>query len=118
MPILPLVDLMILLGWTSLMIGFLQKAIWASTLYRPGLFGLTPSDFLTVGAICLIFALALAARTWVKLNEPKLLSLQASNARERARRMAGRAQPEQAEESQPAPMAPIRAPETASADHR
>jgi hypothetical protein len=33
-----------------------------------------PSDFLSVAALCMLFALALAARTWVKATEPELLA--------------------------------------------
>lgn len=73
MPILPLIDLLILLGWTSVMVGVAQKAIWMSTVYSPTLLSLTPRDFLLGGAVCLLFALTLAARTWVKLNEARLL---------------------------------------------
>ena len=73
MPVLPIIDFLILLGWSSLMVGFAQKAFWVATSYRPTLFGLTPSDFLLLAAVCLLFALSLAARTWVKIYEPRLL---------------------------------------------
>ena len=87
MPVLPLIDLLILMGWTSLLVGFAQKAIWISTHYRPSLFGLSPMDFVTVAGICLIFALALAARTWVKLNEPRLQAVQRHLVQAQARRV-------------------------------
>jgi hypothetical protein len=74
MPILPLIDLLILMGWTSLLGAFLLKGIWIATSYRPTVFGLVPFDFLLVAGVCLLFALSLAARTWVKLNEPRLLA--------------------------------------------
>jgi len=74
MPVLPLIDLLILLGWTSLLGAFLLKAIWIATSYRPTVFGLHPFDFLLAAGVCLLFALTLAARTWVKLNEPRLLA--------------------------------------------
>jgi hypothetical protein len=73
-PVLPLIDALILLGWTSLIAGFLQKAIYVTTSYRPRVFGMTPVDFLFVACVCLLFALALAARTWVKAHEPELLA--------------------------------------------
>lgn len=72
MPILPIIDLLIFGAWTSLMIGFGLKAIWLTTTYRPHLFGLAPTDFLFGTGICLLFALALAARMWVKANEARL----------------------------------------------
>jgi hypothetical protein len=71
---LPLIDLLILLGWTSLMVGAVQKALWVTTSYTWRFFGLTPSDFLVVAGVCLLFALTLAARAWVKVNEPKILT--------------------------------------------
>jgi len=74
MPILPIIDALILLGWTSLFGGFLLKAVYITTSFRPTFFGMHPSDFLFVAAVCLLFALALAARTWVKANEPELLA--------------------------------------------
>ncbi len=75
MPTLPLIDLLILMGWTSLLIGATQKAIWITTSYRPTVLSLTPIDFLWIAGVCLLFALSLAARTWVKLNETRALSL-------------------------------------------
>jgi hypothetical protein len=75
MPTLPLIDLLILMGWTSLFVGATQKAIWITTSYQPTILTLTPIDFLWIAAACLLFALSLAARTWVKLNEGKALSM-------------------------------------------
>ena len=75
MPTLPLIDLLILVGWTSLFIGAIQKAIWMTTTFQPTIATLTPIDFLWVAAVCLLFALSLAARTWVKLNEGRALTL-------------------------------------------
>lgn len=75
MPTLPLIDLLILMGWTSLFIGATQKAIWITTNYRPTILSLTPIDFLWIAGISLLFALSLAARTWVKLHEGRALSL-------------------------------------------
>jgi hypothetical protein len=73
-PILPIIDALILLAWTSLFGGFFLKAVWIATSYRPTFFGMRPSDFLFVAGVCLLFALALAARTWVKASEPELLA--------------------------------------------
>lgn len=83
MPVLPIIDALILLGWVSLFIAFLQKAIMAATAFRPIIFGMSPIDFVFVAAVALLFALALAARTWVKAHEPELL------ARRRRARLAG-----------------------------
>ena len=44
MPVLPLIDLLILLGWTSLAAGALLKAVAISTVYRP--------TILTFSSIC------------------------------------------------------------------
>jgi hypothetical protein len=70
MPVLPLIDLLLLSGWTSLFVGAVLKAIHLATSYRPTILGLTPLDFLLVGIAAMLFAIALAARTWVKTQEP------------------------------------------------
>ena len=69
MPILPIIDLLILMGWTSLFGAFALKGIHISTSYRPTLFGLGPFDMVVMGGVFLLFSLALAARTWVKVHE-------------------------------------------------
>ena len=74
MSVLPLIDALILGGWSSLMAGFLLKAIYLTTAYRPTIFGLRPIDCLWVAICSLLFALALAARTWVKAYEPELMA--------------------------------------------
>jgi hypothetical protein len=71
-PILPLIDLMILIAWTSLIVAFVQKAIWLALATRATLFGMTPFDFVIVAGVSLLFALALAARIWVKAHEARL----------------------------------------------
>ncbi len=83
MPVLPFIDLLILMGWTSLGIGAALKAVAITTVYRPTILTLTSIDFVVVTAICFGFALTLAARTWVRLNEPRLI--QRNRRRERAR---------------------------------
>jgi hypothetical protein len=88
MPILPLVDLLILLGSGSFFIGALLKAIAMTTRYRPTVLGLTSVDLALVTAVCFVFALTLVARTWLKLNEPRLLSLQSRLRAEDAHRRA------------------------------
>jgi hypothetical protein len=70
MPVLPLIDLMLLAGWTSLFVGFVLKVIYLASHYRPTIAGLAPIDFLFVAVAAFLFAVALAARTWVKSQEP------------------------------------------------
>ena len=88
MPVLPFIDLLILMGWTSFGIGAVLKAIAITTVYRPTILTLAPSDFVVVTAICFGFALTLAARTWVRLSEPRLLQLNQRKAQARALRRA------------------------------
>ena len=85
MPILPLIDLMILMGSLSLVLGFGMKAIAVTTHYQPTILGFSAIDMVLIAGICLAFALTLAARTWVKLNEPRLIALRrrASDAEQR-----------------------------------
>jgi hypothetical protein len=73
-PVLPLIDLLILAGWTSLMTGCLLKAIHLTTHLRPKLLGMSPGDLVIAAGVMLLFALTLAARTWVKLHEPRLVA--------------------------------------------
>jgi hypothetical protein len=84
-PILPLIDLMILMGSLSLVLGFGMKAISITTHYQPSILGFSSIDMVLIAGICLAFALTLAARTWVKLNEPRLIALRrrASEAEQR-----------------------------------
>ena len=74
MPVLPVIDLLILLGWTSLLVGFVLKALSIALSYPLSIFGLAPIDFLLVAGVSLLFALSLAARTWVKVHEPRLVA--------------------------------------------
>jgi len=73
-PVLPLIDLLIILGWTSLMGAGLLKAIYVTTSYRPTLLGLGPLELVLLAGVCLLFGLSLAARTWVKYHEPELMA--------------------------------------------
>ena len=70
MPVLPLIDLLLLAGWTSLFTGFVLKAVALTTTYRPAILGMSSMDFFLVAVACMLFAIALAARTWVKSQEP------------------------------------------------
>ena len=73
--VLPLIDLLILMGTGSVMVGFVLKAIALTTHYRPSVFGFHAMDFALFTLLALGLALTLAARTWVKLNEPLLLTM-------------------------------------------
>jgi hypothetical protein len=73
--ILPLIDLLILMGTGSLAVGFVIKVINVSTRYSPSLLGFNSLDFLVIAAILFAFAMTLVARTWMKLNEPRLAAL-------------------------------------------
>ena len=101
MPILPLIDLLILAGWSSLAVGAVLKAVSVTTVYRPTLLTLTPMDFIVVTAICFGFALTLAARTWVKLNEPRLIHIQRRRAEAQARRLADEGHFDEPEDAEP-----------------
>lgn len=70
MPVLPLIDLMLLSGWTALLIGFVLKMVYLTTNLRPTIASLTPIDFLMVAIASMLFAIALAARTWVASQSP------------------------------------------------
>ena len=74
MPVLPVIDLLILLGWTSLLVGFVLKALSIALSYPLSILGLAPIDFLLVAGVLLLFALSLAARTWVRVHEPRLVA--------------------------------------------
>ena len=77
MPILPIIDLCILLGWTSLLSAFVLKAIYITTHYRPTPIGMGPADLVMSAGIFLIFAIALAARVWVKQQETSAMHARA-----------------------------------------
>jgi hypothetical protein len=86
--ILPLIDLMILAGTLFLGAGFVMKAIDLATRYHPSVLGFSSLDFVLFAGICWVFALTLSARTWVKLNEPRLLVLRREQMQAEARRTA------------------------------
>jgi hypothetical protein len=79
MPILPIVDLLILMAWTSLFGACALKAIRVTTSYHPSLLGMGSMDLVIVSAVLLLFALTLTARSWLKKQE-----FGGASARERA----------------------------------
>ncbi len=80
MPVLPIIDLLILSGWSTLFAALVLKLVWFSTSYRPLVMGLGPFDLVVIAATFLLFALALTGRTWVKAHEAQL-ALDAAAAR-------------------------------------
>ena len=73
MPILPIIDLLILMAWTVLFGAFGLKLSALTTSYSPALFGLGPFEFTVIAAVLLLFAIALASRTWLRAQESKHL---------------------------------------------
>lgn len=88
MGILPLIDLLVLAGSCTLLVGFVLKAIDIATRYKAAILGFSSVDFLLMTGVFWLFALVLAARAWVKLNEPKLLQLRREQLAGEARRRA------------------------------
>jgi hypothetical protein len=80
MAVLSLIDALIFLGWSSLLVGFLLKAIHISTSHRPMPLGLSPMDFVWATGACLLLALGLAARTWLKANQARTARAQSAAA--------------------------------------
>ena len=70
MPVLPVIDLLLLVGWSSLLVGFVLKVADLLTRGNQSVFSLAPTDFLIMAAVSFLFAIALAARTWVASQSP------------------------------------------------
>jgi len=85
-PVLPLIDLLLLAGTGSLFVGFLLKAISITTRFQPTVLGFSSIDFVLIAGVCMGMSLVLAARTWVKLNEPRALAMHRESLEERFRR--------------------------------
>jgi hypothetical protein len=88
MTVLPIVDLLILLGTGSVAIGFVLKGVALTTTYNPTFLGFSSLDMLLIALTCFGFALVLAARTWLRLNEPHIQALERRIGEEEARRRA------------------------------
>ncbi len=88
MLILPLIDLLILAGTAFLAVGFLLKAYVVVMSQGIAILGFTSLDFVTLAGVCWGFALTLAARSWVKLNEGNLMALRREQVQAQARRQA------------------------------
>lgn len=94
MLILPLIDLLILLGTGFLTVGGLLKVMYIATVYRWAPAGFSPMDFAVLAMVCWVLALVLAARSWVKLNEPALHAVRRQQIQAVAQRQAQRFEPE------------------------
>lgn len=103
MSVLPLVDLLILLGSGSVAIGFVLKAVALTTQFRPTFVGFSSLDMLIIAGLFFGLSLVLAARTWLKLNEPHLQALQRRLGEEEARRRARAYEERRAVEAGPEP---------------
>ena len=88
MTVLPIVDLLILLGSGSVLVGFLLNGVALTTTYNPTFLGFSSLDMLLIALTCFGFALVLAARTWLRLNEPHIQALERRLGEEEARRRA------------------------------
>ena len=86
--ILPLIDLLILAGTALLGVGFLLKAYAVVMSRGLAILGFGSMDFVVLAGVCWGFALVLAARSWVKLNEGNLMSLRREQVQAQARRQA------------------------------
>ena len=80
MPILPIIDLLILLAWTSLAAGASLKLVNLAFAKYWTLMGFAPFDLLMITGVLLVFALTLVGRTWVKVNEPSVLAAKRADA--------------------------------------
>ncbi len=97
MPVLPLIDLMLLSGWTALLVGFVLKMTYLTTSYRPTIASLTPRDFLMIAVAAMLFAIALAARTWVASQSPAQSAARRRDETLEAYRALHRGQPQSAD---------------------
>jgi len=79
-PILPIIDLLILLAWTSLAAGGALKLVNVVFSKFWTLLGFAPFDFFLIAGVLLVFALTLVGRTWVKANEPAVLAAKRADA--------------------------------------
>ena len=69
MAVLPMVDLLICVSWTTLAAGTLLKVGNVVFAKAWALLGFAPMDLLAISVSMLIFAIALTGRQWLKANE-------------------------------------------------
>ena len=68
----------IITGSLSIFTGIALKLVHIASVYTPRLLGLSPTDFLGFGAVCLLFSIALTGRRILKHME---LALRTENNR-------------------------------------
>ena len=68
----------IITGSLSIFTGIALKLVHIASVYTPRLLGLSPTDFLSFGAVCFLFSIALTGRRILKHME---LALRAENNR-------------------------------------
>jgi hypothetical protein len=88
MTVLPLVDLFVLVGSVCILVGFVLKGVALTTTYNPTFLGFSSLDMLLIALTCWGFSLVLAARTWLRLNEPHLQALERRLGEEEGKRRA------------------------------
>ena len=59
----------IIIGSISIFTGIALKLIHIASVYTPRLLGLSPTDLLSFGAVCLLFSIALTGRRMLKHME-------------------------------------------------
>ncbi len=118
LPILPIIDLLVLLGSLSLGVGFVLKVTTITTRYNPTPLGFSSLDFVLIAAIFFVFALTLTARTWMKLNEPRLFAARREAAAVQARLLAAEHDLAVAKSLETSPQVAAEVVEAASADRR
>ena len=59
----------IITGSLSIFTGIALKLVHITSVYTPRLLGLSPTDFLSFGAVCLLFSIALTGRRILKHME-------------------------------------------------
>ena len=72
-PVLPIVDLLILIAWTFLLGAGILKFVYLITTAR---IPLDPMDLVGTAAAILLLAIALVGRSWAKANDPSVLAEQ------------------------------------------
>ena len=69
-----IIEAAIITGSLSIFTGIALKLIHIASVYTPRLLGLAPAEFLSFGAVCFIFSIALTGRRILKHMELALRS--------------------------------------------
>ncbi|MCK5383783.1 MAG: hypothetical protein KAJ06_09830 [Gammaproteobacteria bacterium] len=67
-----IIEAAIITGSISIFTGIALKLVHIASVYTPRLLGLAPVDFLSFGAVCLLFSIALTGRRILKHMEYRL----------------------------------------------